>query len=80
MKTVEDISQPRFIEDPQSPTSEASVSEDIDAEASDAARTEWKRRAQRRYAHARAWVRDHPVPAIGIAIATGFVAGRIFRR
>ena len=40
----------------------------------------WQVRARERFELARAWVQDNPLPAIGIAVAAGFVAGRMFRR
>ncbi len=74
MKTAETISQEPFIEGPQFTDTPPSPG-DIGAR-----EAEWKQLAHDRYLLARAWVRDNPVPAIGIAVATGFVVGRIFRR
>jgi ElaB/YqjD/DUF883 family membrane-anchored ribosome-binding protein len=36
--------------------------------------------AQLRLQSARRWIQANPVPALGIALAAGFVAGRIVRR
>lgn len=79
MKIAEHKAERDFVEDPQSPTSETYLSDD-DAFDDDTFDDQWQVRARQRYEHARAWVRENPLPAIGIAVATGFVAGRIFRR
>ncbi len=39
-----------------------------------------KDRAAERIEVARSWIRQNPLPALGIALATGFVIGRIMRR
>jgi ElaB/YqjD/DUF883 family membrane-anchored ribosome-binding protein len=36
--------------------------------------------AQLRLESARKWIQANPVPALGIALAAGFVAGRVVRR
>lgn len=41
---------------------------------------ELRQAAQERLEAARSWIRDNPLPALGIALTAGFVAGRIFRR
>jgi ElaB/YqjD/DUF883 family membrane-anchored ribosome-binding protein len=40
----------------------------------------WQTQAYDRYLRARMWVQDNPMQALGIAVATGFVAGRVFRK
>ena len=76
MKTAEPISQQPLVDDAESTGNAASFIDDDD----DAREPEWKQRAQEGLLAARAWVRENPLPAIGIAVATGFVVGRIFRR
>ncbi len=39
-----------------------------------------KERASERIEFARSWIQQNPVPALGIALAAGFVVGRIVRR
>ena len=39
-----------------------------------------KDRAAERIELARSWIQENPLPALGIALATGFVIGRIVRR
>lgn len=39
-----------------------------------------KDRASERIELARSWIQQNPLPALGIALATGFVIGRIVRR
>lgn len=36
--------------------------------------------AERQIARARIWIRQNPLPALGIALASGFVVGRVLRR
>lgn len=40
----------------------------------------WRDQALLRLEDARTWVRANPLPALGIAVATGFVVGRMVRR
>jgi len=40
----------------------------------------WQETAQEQLDKARKWVRSNPLPALGIALATGFVVGKVFRR
>lgn len=39
-----------------------------------------KDRASERIEVARSWIQQNPLPALGIALAAGFVVGRIVRR
>jgi len=40
----------------------------------------WQDVAQQQLAVVRTWVRQNPLPALGIALASGFVVGRMMRR
>lgn len=42
--------------------------------------TDWRALAEERLQLVRQWTKDNPVAALGIALGTGFVVGRMLRR
>lgn len=42
--------------------------------------TQWRDVAEARMDQVREWARANPIAAVGIALGTGFVIGRMFRR